>query len=529
MSETVSGPATPGPILPECFDRTFSISPGAVAPQFDDYENPTAITYNGSVPIQYGVVPASGDNPIGLRIPSKVNGIQSDLGIIVQPMNGPTPVLGAQYPLPFNSSSITGGTYYQPNGGSTTPTFTGNFTGNETDTLTESDPAAFEASYTIPTADLIGGSDSSKAFHYGDEVCAALVVDPGSYQMDATGKITVDNGSVATNPPQVCSKPLAAEPYLKAYGGDVSAGTTGDVDMDIGCNPADDVGDICSWNKGGTSSYAGAGTELAAFAFNVIDGFASAQNVSQTGLSPLPLGLTFANNPSGNFDYGGDFGANSSNNTANYFTQGSTAANTVTSTSASLALTMAQTMRASIGNPVNIAFSVPGGGIIGSESGPPIVIQPDYNITIYSNGPITIASNISYGGPLTNNPADMPNLEIVTNNAPINIDSTVTQLAGVYVAEGAGGIIDDCADQASTPTSWFTDCNQKLTVNGSFTANALDLDRTYDSLHQATPTEISGSSNAAEEFNYSPIVWLTYPNQNVSPVVQAVTSLPPIL
>jgi hypothetical protein len=139
----------------------------------------------------------------------------------------------------------------------------------------------------------------------------------------------------------------------------------------------------------------------------------------------------------------------------------------------------------------------------------------------------------------------MPNLEIVTNStasnpAGINIDNNVTQLTGIYVAEGTGGIINDCADVTST-NNWYpsTDgspsCGQQLIVEGSFTANALYLSRTTNSIHEATPTEVpcafgaTPCDNAAEEFDYSPADWLTYSNQNTTPVVQSISSLPPIL
>jgi hypothetical protein len=312
---------------------------------------------------------------------------------------------------------------------------------------------------------------------------------------------------------------LAAGPYLKVYGGDVSAGTATDINNQ---DCTDLAAGISTWNQD-IDPYAGAGTQLAAFAANVITGFASAQNDTGSNSSP-PIGLTFSNTTGGT--YGGDFGASTSDCSTDYYAQGITTANTDYS-DAGAALT------AALGGPAgNYAYQVNGGTIDATN------IPLGYNIAIYSSGPITIDGNITYGG-VSTTLSQMPNLEIVTDTdtTGINIDHNVAQLAGVYVAEGNGGIINDCADVLNID-DWYggdPNCAQQLIVEGSFTANALYLSRTYGSVHEATSTEppcISGAANctnAAEEFDYSPATWLTYPNQSTAPVVQSINSLPPVL
>jgi hypothetical protein len=531
-----------GPTLPECFDRTFVITPVTVAPQFDDYENPTAITYDGSVPTQYGVV-ASGDSPIGLRKASMVDDVNLVLVVTVQSVNGTT--LGTSHALRFGSTSITGDTYFQPNNGSTTQSFYGNFTGDLTTTLTENDPAGFTVDYAIPADYQIGGKDS-QAFQYGDEVCATLEVNPASKQMNAAGTVTVNDGPATTSVAS-CSKPLAAEPYLKVFGGDVSTGVSTNTLNSSGTEQCNDntAAPIDTWGDSSSDlyPYAGSGTQLAAFAAGLINGFASAQYVPGSGLSPPPSGLTFANT-SGPGSYGGNFSASSSSCSTDYYSQGSTASNVNTEFSdAGQALNNALT---SPNGPGDYAYKVNGastinisdfpsgpGGDIGSNGVP--FIPAGYNIVIYSSSAVTMDTNIDYPA-ITDDLAEMPNLEIITdtnsvagsNTTGINIDSTVTQLAGIYVAEGTGGIINDCAD-ISDPNNWYSDCGKKLTIDGSLTGTDFILGRTNGSLHEATNTETMGTPSAAEEFDYSPMVWLTYPNQTTAPAIQAITSLPPIL
>jgi hypothetical protein len=314
------------------------------------------------------------------------------------------------------------------------------------------------------------------------------------------------------------------------YNGDVSAGTASDINNKHDCTDAN--AGIDTYNQGTSPYYAGAGTQLAAFAANAISGFASAQNDNGSGTSP-PIGLTFANTIGG---YGGGFGASPSDCSTDYYNQGLASASTLYTDAGDILTSTFFT-----NNPAGIyAFNI-NGGVINAT-----VIPVGYNITLYSSGPITIAGNITYGGPLDPTAlSKMPSLEIVTDNEPINIDNNVTQLTGIYVAEGTGGIINDCAD-VPNPGDWFpsTDgspsCGQQLIVQGSFTANALYLYRTNGSIHEATPQPpavievpcVLGTTpcnNAAEEFDYSPADWLTYPNQNTTPVVQSITSLPPVL
>jgi hypothetical protein len=494
--------------MPACLNRTFSLNDAGEpvnSATIDDPEDPTLLTVTGNVQADFDVVdPTQG---IGFRQPTQVDGIDTVIVVEVWHQN--------------SDGSIVEQNYYQD---VSSPNLYPNYVGTSTDYQSTPD---YTMSWSMPVS-------FDPPLQYGDEICIDLTTNPSVGQISPSTNwapqdvtLGLSNQQDAddpwpTSPQSVCTPFLAAAPYLKVYDGDVSAGTASDINKQQ-CYDSD--AGIDTFNQG-TSPYAGAGTQLAAFAVNVINGFASAQNDSGSGTSP-PIGLTFSNTLGGT--YGGDFGPSPSDCSTDYYNQGIASASTQYTDAGDIL-----TSSFFANNPTGIyAFKV-NGGIINATN-----IPVGYNITLYSSGSITIAGNITYGG-VSTTLSQMPNLEIVTYQQPINIDHNVTQLTGIYVAEGAGGIINDCADVPST-NNWYpsTDgspsCGQQLIVEGSFTANALYLSRTTNSIHFATPTEVSCASGvspcdmAAEEFDYSPVNWLTYPSQNTTPVVQAITGLPPIL
>ncbi len=112
----------------------------------------------------------------------------------------------------------------------------------------------------------------------------------------------------------------------------------------------------------------------------------------------------------------------------------------------------------------------------------------------------------------------------VSTAGDIIISNNVTIINGIFKA---GGNIYTCGT-AIGPTlavNMKTACSNKLTVNGSFTANTIYLLRTLGSL---------GNGEPAEQFNYGPEVWLP----GITPSgggsidlgdADSVTSLPPVL
>ena len=95
---------------------------------------------------------------------------------------------------------------------------------------------------------------------------------------------------------------------------------------------------------------------------------------------------------------------------------------------------------------------------------------------------------------------------MVIVNGNINIKGSVTQLDGLYVAlpktnGTGGGTINTCSDPGDTPT--IIDCDNKLTINGSFVANKVLFNRLKGDIASASPNEASGSDNIAESFVFT--------------------------
>ncbi|MGH7195210.1 MAG: hypothetical protein ACREGA_00310 [Candidatus Saccharimonadales bacterium] len=567
-----------------CFNRTYDLVPQDGTSNINDPENPTQATYNGSVKVKFD---ESEDGPAGknLRVASEVSGIDTHVTVSV-------------FHQTNNGSIVASGTY----GGTVSPNLKSSYGPYGTGSTAT---GTVGVSWNFPV--------SLPPLKYGDKVCFDLSTNPSHGTISTKtpwGHLAVNSagGRVATvgmraqpNPPpaSTCSTYTHAEPYLKVFGGDAVAGTTtaaGTASAPFQCTNSS--APIAAFNRDAAGGYAGAGTQLAAFAAAAIDQFASSQN---SGPGP-PTGLTFSNTNSS--PYGGYFGASSSDCGSNYYATGQTNPGLTTLPSGSLT-------GAINGCSGHHAYQVAGGTISGAT------IPLGCNIAIYSSGAITISGDITYGG-VTSQLSQMPNLEIITDGGDINIDNNVGKLAGQYVAEN-GGTINDCAGIGQA--DWFYDpppdgsapkaqtCGDtNLVVNGSLVASSLTLHRTaYDSagdvstIHLASPGagpsfgakaasvqlnnqsmnpiiitakcilsrgggrhhgggcssggggsggsgpggsggggSVGGSSgggsggsgsgnSAAEEFDYSPSVWLTYPNQKKGPTVQAITSLPPIL
>jgi len=499
------------PQLGECYARTFSLAPTGTSvtvtsSNFSDL--PTTVNVHGSVNATFGL-----DGPGGTPVAAcEVNNVTTTIAAYYTTPGDPNPE-----PLP-GGSQTTSGPYGQSSGcnsGSSTPV-----------------SATFYTS--IPP------------LAYGDTVCAYVSVTPDGDYMDYTGQITDENGTpdpygngqTSINPGDApysftdCYSPEAAEPYFKSFGGDVSSGL--DSDYISGCY--DNSAGIASWNQGGTSS-TGAGTTAAALASGGISGFASGQNI----LSMIsPSSLTFANYPSGtgNYGEGGNCGGE------DYY---------------------------ALAESIPGAVSCPSSGVIDSATlaqqgvtfvnplSPTINLGQNDRYICYSTSNVTIASNITYSPPPANTqPNNLPVFEVIVKGANIYIDTPfnqaydipdpgqpVTQLFGNYVAEisnGQGGTIDDtgpggnvdvCAYNAPGAEDDYNNyCAQdRLVIDGSLTANQVDLYRSYGTLHNAssasTYSSSGGDPNDAEEFDFGPINWLTPGNDKL--IIQSITSLPPVL
>jgi uncharacterized repeat protein (TIGR01451 family) len=471
---TTSGSTTATPI-PECFSRDFSLQPQNGNIAFDSNENPMKINYSGSVKATFSV-----SHKGIINRPYIVNGITTslDLRIYHQDSLG---IYSLHSISPLSPSTTTIG------------------------------PSTYPTGYTATKYTYSDSYTHIPPLSYGDIACVILHTNPSAGGVDQNGTITSittgDAQQLNNNWPTststlntVCSAPLAAEPYFKVFGGDAMAG------IGTGTPCTNSSATIYGWSNG---DYSGAGSQLAAFAMQSIDQFSSAQNVTSSNASP-PSGLTFANTLASG-TYGGYFGINPLACATDYYTKGNPSSLT----------------NDFIANDASGSYKLTSGSL-GN-----LVITQGHNYFIYVTGDLKITGNITYSGiDPAGNLANMPHLQIVASGN-INITNAVTQLDGTYVSRGT---VDDCSD-ITNPNNWYSDtpigtkpsassCGLQLIVNGSIIATKVDLHRTFETLHDAV---LNGNgTHSAEVFNYSPVTWLSYP-QNSTPQIESVTSLPPVL
>jgi uncharacterized repeat protein (TIGR01451 family) len=327
---------------------------------------------------------------------------------------------------------------------------------------------------------------------------------------------------------------VAAEPYAKVFGGDVSAGD-GLANATGTCTDTGDAS-IVGWNEG-ASAYDGTGTQYAAYAMQEIYGFASAQSGNGASTAAAPSDLSFANtsvNEAGG-DYGGGYGSLPC--ISDYY--GTKPATTIPIHGSSV----------DVGTLASGAYSATGPLTITGGT-----INPGVRIQLYVEGSVYIDGNITYGGSWS--AANTPLFELIaggTGSQPggniyiaggaAGPATVVSQLDGVYIAQengGNDGLIATCANAAGTgpaaaDDTLYANCDNKLTVNGDFVANEIELLRTTGTVSDAgsdDPGTLS-SPNSAEQFNFNPSLWIAQPpqttGQTVSPNYDAIVSLPPVL
>ncbi len=373
------------------------------------------------------------------------------------------------------------------------------------------------------------------------------------------------------NPVSSCggSLTLYNYPYVSFLGNDVSAGSG------FGDNCTSGAGNIYTYldTSGSGSPYPkGSGVQFGAEALGIIEGLDSnSLGVAGSNYS----GLTFANSGTGtnvtsgntpHDDYGGNYGL-SPDCGPNYY--GTLPSNQAVTASGSPTI--------SAGNSSGIQYyTPPTGGALTIGNGINYIVSSGVNQTIYVDGNVYIANNICYAGDLATGTcgsanydpswkhvADIPSLFIIAKGN-ILIGPGVTELDGVYIAQPDSsapsgtptGVINTCAlnSTAAYPVSQiYSNCDNQLTVNGSFVAQNIFLDRSYSSLRygQSGENTITGTAHtcgtpgtdvpltdsgshldcAAEIFNFSPELYMSQPAGlfNSSASYQYFTSLPPVL
>ncbi len=292
-----------------------------------------------------------------------------------------------------------------------------------------------------------------------------------------------------------------AKPYFKVFNGDVQAGTQ--FRTNGGSCTGTPTGRISAYNKGAGSSYAGSGSQIAAFALQPIQEFTSAnRNPSLNPSVSLPRALTFANN--GGSGYGG--GSAMTACVPDYFGQRSPSLPATT-------------------GPRNLSTLITSSTITGLQQ------------TIYVDGDLTIDTNITYA-PWTAGSGEPPQRWFVVKGN-IHVLPNVTQLAGVFVAQpkndGTAGVFYTCSNGIGTPSHsmMVNECStNRLTVNGAVMARRVELNRSQGTVAQAVSGESVAANNSAEVFIFNPLTWFSTPpglSANDTSDYDALINLPPVL
>jgi hypothetical protein len=321
-------------------------------------------------------------------------------------------------------------------------------------------------------------------------LCRSLIVNPSSPTTGAKSS-------------EVCVY-VSSRPYMRVYGGDVSAGNPQPSACGTTTNAA-----IVGWSKD-LVSHAGAGAQYAALAISSIYDYATSLG-NGAGAAAAGSGLAFANTGASGDTYGGNFGSLPcitdyyAMKTGTVFTGGDISALNGSYTA---------------NGPITIHGNVTAG----------------QKVVIYVNGNVTIdGAGVKYPGNFT--ATTVPFFEVVASGS-IFIDHNVTSTDGLYVAQTNGtagsGTIYTCTNGAAQYTvdatgSFNTACHSTLTVNGAFVANQVRFLRTNGTVKQSAVGEAAGT-NQAEVFNYSPALWMAQPpNIPADNNYDSITSLPPIL
>jgi hypothetical protein len=260
-------------------------------------------------------------------------------------------------------------------------------------------------------------------------------------------------------------------------------------------------GGTCTQNSGAgilafnNNAGKGSAAELAVFAMNKIYQFTSASGRTEAPVPPK--GLSFSNT-AGDATYGGDFG--SANCIPDYY-------------------------NAPIGNGYTVSSSLPSSPIGDSARR---VVKVD--------GDLIIDNDLIFGNTNWASISSIPSLYVIVRGN-IFIAPSVTKLDGVYIAQddgsGSKGKIFTCTNAARTgvpaAAAEWSDCDDRLLVNGSFIAKTLRLLRLGESVSATSSDEgRQHSDSQAESFVYRPELFFHSPFTSSSGY-ESIMGLPPVL
>ncbi len=357
-----------------------------------------------------------------------------------------------------------------------------------------------------------------RPFQAGDRYCGAISVSGTRGIVNRLGNVRNLAGSAG--PIESCDT-IMDRPYLRAYNGDVIAG----IGFGEGCTQNAEA-KIIGYNNGNGSGQ-GASVQFASQAFHSIEGYSSA-----TGRNTHPSpnkGLSLSND-TGTPSFGGGFG--SAHCLPDY-------AGSRPNITADPSPVLADPSALGSGDHY---FRPSGGTLTIRTTGTPI----SGRVVVYVEGDAVISNEsgngITYGGSNGwatdgEGKAQLPAFYLIATGN-IYIESTVTELNGVYIAQpsgGTGGIIYTCTQgaQAVAANNLHGTCNHKLTVYGALIADRIKFLRTVGSVRSSGNNETIGSATVGEEIIYTPETWINNPlpvtTRGSVGRYDAISSLPPIL
>ena len=316
----------------------------------------------------------------------------------------------------------------------------------------------------------------------------------------------------------ICWVVVTQKPYIRAYGGDIFAGSSS------GCYG--EGWKLYGGNAGiygfvGTTAGTGSGAQLGVLAMGEVWGFNSA--MLRTGATaPLPPnGLTFGNESSplgkiGISECPPDYWGKKTRTINNVINMGLGTIDLVNYTSGEYYADSAR------GTVVINMVDIPIGRVV----------------NLYVEGDLLILGNIKYlGSGSWGSVSEIPRLQIVVRGN-IYIDKSVTQLDGVYVAQGK--TIYTCSN--FNPDNIRTECNTQLTVNGALVATKIKWLRTFghwlNSSASENPNSVSNCTSlgvtytkptcASEIVNLGPEAWMVE-QSTANPTADYIQALPPLL
>ncbi len=342
---------------------------------------------------------------------------------------------------------------------------------------------------------------------------------PGRYSGRFTIKITGQADLLCDFGPSTPSGPIVVvtKPYFQVNDGDVAAGIS---TRCAGWSLGPGTGSLISWNNFFPSpNNFGASTNLAAYAFTLIKGFASA---SAQGPLP-PRSLSFANTSA--LPFGGGF-LNGAGCPTDYYNSPKVTPVALPGTSV---------------RDDNGIYAYSGTlNLTGGNVKPDPVTGHGHRTAIYVNGDVYIGSDITV---TSGTSLDSLSSFYLIAKGNIYMSSGVHNLDGVYVAQPGGGAsgggkiytcygtgLYNAPNNIAASPELINTCNSKLTIKGALIANELKFYRSWGSVSDL-------AKGPAEVFYYNPAIWLVAPCSisDCGPLVgsgsgyDAITSLPPVL